>query len=129
MKEETDIIILDFHAATTAEKYSMFFHVDGALTAVIGTHSKALSADASVFPKGTGIICDTGRTGSSTGVGGLAPNVEIEQFLTQIPDRSKEWWNDLEIQGAIIKINDEGKTESIKEIRYPIKEVPDDRAG
>lgn len=123
LKEETDIIILDFHAATTAEKYSMFFHVDGALTAVFGSHSKALSADASVFPKGTGIICDTGRTGSSTGVGGLAPDIEIEQLLTQIPERSKEWWNDLEIQGAILEINDEGKTESMKEIRYPIEEA------
>jgi 2',3'-cyclic-nucleotide 2'-phosphodiesterase len=129
LKDETDIIVLDFHASTTAEKYSMFFHVDGSLNAVIGTHTKALTSDAAVFPNGTGVICDTGRTGSSTGVGGLAPDIEIEQFLTQIPERSKEWWNDLEIQGAVITISDDNKTESIKEIRYPITGVPDDRNG
>ncbi len=126
LKDETDLIILDFHAATTAEKYSMFYHVDGSLAAVTGTHSRALTADASVFPKGTAVICDTGRTGSSTGVGGLAPDVEIQQFLSQIPERSKEWWNDLEIQGAVIAIDDQGKAESIEEIRYPITEKPND---
>ncbi len=127
IKDETDIIILDFHAATTAEKYSMFFHVDGRISAVAGTHSKALTSDAAVFPHGTGIICDTGRTGSSTGVGGLDPSVEITKFLTQVPERSKEWWNDLEIQGVIYDIDSEGKTENIEVLRYPIKEVPDDR--
>lgn len=126
VKDEADIIILDFHASTTAEKYSMFFHVDGSLNAVLGSHSKAISSDASVFPKGTAVICDTGRTGSSTGVGGLAPDIEIQQFLSQIPERSKEWWNDLELQGAIVEIDDDNKTKSIKEIRYPVTEAPND---
>lgn len=129
IKEETNIIILDFHAATTAEKYSMFFHIDGRISAAVGTHSKALTADARIFPKGTGIICDTGRTGSSAGVGGFDPSVEIDKFLTQIPERSEEWWKNLEIQGVMIDINDTGKTEKIKTIRFPVKEVPDDRTG
>jgi len=129
IKNETNTMILDFHAATTAEKYAMFFHVDGSISAVAGSHTKALTSDARIFPGGTGIICDTGRTGSSIGVGGLDPTIEIKKFLTQIPERSGEWWNKLEIQGIKFNINDSGKTEAVKIIRYPIKEVPDDRKG
>ncbi len=129
IRSETDAVILDFHAATTAEKYSMFLHLDGRISAVVGTHSKALTSDSSVLPGGTGIICDTGRTGSAEGVGGLDPEIEIDKFLLQIPERSKEYWNSLEIQGVIIDIDNEGRTESIKALRYKIEEVPDDRAG
>ncbi len=126
IKEETSCIVLDFHAATTAEKYSMFFHLDGMISAVAGTHSKALTADARILPGGTGIICDTGRTGSSGGVGGLDPAVEIKKFITQIPERSGEWWKNLEIQGVIVDINDTGKTEKIKTVRFPVHEEPND---
>ena len=42
---ETNAIILDFHAVTTAEKATMFAMADGKLSAVIGTHTKALTAD------------------------------------------------------------------------------------
>ncbi len=48
----TPWIIVQFHAATTAEKRAMFFHADGRVSAVVGTHNKALTADAEVFPKG-----------------------------------------------------------------------------
>ncbi|MGC9313891.1 MAG: TIGR00282 family metallophosphoesterase, partial [Sediminispirochaetaceae bacterium] len=63
VKEETNLIILDFHASTTAEKYSMFHHADGLVSAVIGSHTKVLTADEHIKEKGTAVICDTGRTG------------------------------------------------------------------
>ncbi len=50
LKKETDIIILDFHAATTAEKKTMFYHADGKVSAVIGTHTKVMSADEKCSP-------------------------------------------------------------------------------
>ena len=117
LKKETDIIILDFHAATTAEKKTMFYHADGKLSAVIGTHTKVMSADEKVLPGGTAVICDTGRTGSINSVGGLDPEVEIRKFLTQVPERSKDYWQNLELQGVILDIDPEtGKAESIKRI-------------
>ena len=120
VKQETPIIIVDFHATTTAEKYSMFHHADGLVTAVIGSHTKVLTADEDIFDKGTGVICDTGRTGSFMSVGGLDPETEIHQLITQIPERSKEYWEDLELQGVILDVSDEGKTEHIERLRYPI---------
>ena len=49
IKQETNIIVLDFHASTTAEKTTMFYFMDGKVSAVIGTHFKVLTADEAIF--------------------------------------------------------------------------------
>jgi len=121
VREETPLIVVDFHASTTAEKYSMFHHADGLVSAVIGSHTKVLSADEHIKPKGTAVICDSGRTGSFLSVGGLDPSIEIQQFLTQIPERSNEYWKSLELQGVIIDINNDGKAEHIERVKYPVQ--------
>jgi len=120
VREETPVIILDFHASTTAEKYSMFHHADGSLSAILGSHTKVLSADEHIKPKGTAVICDTGRTGSFMSVGGLDPKIEIDKFLTQIPERSADSWNSLELQGVLVDINDDGTAEKIERIKHPV---------
>ena len=60
---ETNAIVLDFHAVTTAEKATMFAMADGKLSAVIGTHTKALTADDRVLAGGTAVITDAGQDG------------------------------------------------------------------
>jgi hypothetical protein len=127
LKTETPVIVLEFHAATTAEKYTMFHHADGMVSAVAGSHSKVQSADEMIMPRGTGIICDTGRTGSQISVGGLDPKIEIDKFLLQIPERSRECWDGLELQGVLFDIDDQGKTTAVERIKVPCEEVPDDR--
>lgn len=119
--EITPYVIVQFHASTTAEKNSMFFHVDGTVSAVIGTHAKAITSDAQIFPKGSAVITDNGRCGSLGGVGGLDPEVEIRKFLTQVPERSNEYWENLELQGVLLELDDSGKASSIEMIRLPIE--------
>lgn len=124
IRETTPCILVDFHATTTAEKYSLFFHADGMVSGVVGSHMKVLTADARLLPKGTAVICGAGRTGSLNSVGGLDPEIEIRKFLTQIPERSKDTWDSLELQGVVIEIEETGKARSIEAIRVPCKEVP-----
>lgn len=128
IKQETNIVILDFHATTTAEKYAMFYLADGKVSAVIGTHTRALTADEDILPGGTGIICDSGRTGSLNSVGGMDPEVEVQKFLTQIPERSKDAWSDLELQGVLLDIDDSGKTTAIERLRVKCTEKPENRS-
>ena len=127
IKDETPIIILDFHAATTAEKYTMFHLADGMVSAIAGTHTKALTADEAIMPKGTGVIADTGRVGSLESVGGLDPEIEIRKFLTQVPERSGDGKLNLEVQGVLFDISEDGRTEKIKRVRVRCDKEYNDR--
>ena len=124
IRHETPIIILDFHALTTAEKSTMFYHADGLVSAVLGSGTRIVTADAEVLPSGTAVISDTGRTGSLNSVSGLDPSIEIQKFLTQIPERSKDAWDNLELQGVVLDIDDDGKATRIEMIRRPCMDVP-----
>ena len=113
--EEIPIII--FHAATTAEKKTMKFYLDGRAAAVIGTHTKVLTADECVTEKGTAYITDIGRVGSFMSAGGFEPEGEIRKLRSQLPIRSMECWNDGVIQGVVVGIDEEsGKAVSIDRI-------------
>ena len=124
IKTETNAVILDFHAVTTAEKATMFAISDGRLSAVVGTHTKAITADDHVMPGGTAVITDAGRTGSLSSVAGLDPEIEIRKLTTLVHEYSKEAWADLELQGVVIEIGDDGKALSIERIRRPCASPP-----
>ncbi len=113
----TPIILMDFHAPTTAEKMSMFYHVDGSISAFVGSHAKVQTADERISDGGTAAITDAGRTGSSGGVGGLDTEIELRKFLTQIHERSKAGWDALELQGVVVDIAAGGKAESIARVK------------
>ena len=120
--EEIPIIV--FHAATTAEKKTMKFYLDGRCAAVIGTHAKVITADEDVTKKGMAYITDIGRVGSFMSAGGFDPETEIKKLKSQLPVRSMECWNDGVIEGAVVRIDEEtGKAVSIERImrHVPIK--------
>ena len=121
---QTNAILLDFHAVTTAEKATMFAIADGKLSAVIGTHTKAFTSDERVLPGGTAVITDAGRTGSLESVAGLDPEIEIRKLTTLVHEYSREAWATLELQGVIIEIGDDGKAVSIERVRQPCAAPP-----
>ena len=123
---ETSTIIVDFHATTTAEKYTMFHHLDGQVSAVLGSHSKVLTSDARLLKGGTAVIAGTGRTGSRLSVGGLDPEIEIRKFLTQIHEPSRICWKNLELQGVLVDTDGGGKAVGIETLRIPCGEADSD---
>lgn len=120
--KDSKALIIDFHALTTAEKYTMFHFADGLATAVIGSGQRVQTADAQVMPKGTAVICDAGRTGSQDSVGGLAPEQEIRRFTHRVPVRSAEAWARLELQGVLIEIDEaSGYVTKFESLRHPVQ--------
>lgn len=120
LKPEAHAICLQFHASTTAEKQTMAYHVNGKISAMVGTHTKVLTSDARVLSGGTAMVTDNGHCGSIAGVGGFDPKIEIERFLTQIPSRSIESWEKLELQGVLVEIDEAGKATGIETIRQSV---------
>jgi metallophosphoesterase (TIGR00282 family) len=83
--EGVDQILVDMHAEATSEKVAMGWHLDGRVTAVVGTHTHVPTADARVLPGGTAYITDVGMTGPRGGVIGVKREQAIESLLTQMP--------------------------------------------
>jgi metallophosphoesterase (TIGR00282 family) len=87
LKSKTPIIIVDIHAETTAEKMAIAHYFDGAVSAVLGTHTHVQTADERILPKKTAFITDAGMAGSLNGMLGMKKEPIIQNFLTQMPTK------------------------------------------
>jgi metallophosphoesterase (TIGR00282 family) len=128
LKEETPVVVLDFHAATTAEKQTMARHAGALVSAVIGSHTKAQTADACVVRGGAAYITDAGRTGSLMSVGGLDPATRIGEYLSGISAWAKDGKDGLELQGCILEIGEDGKALSMESLRIPCPYALEDKS-
>ncbi len=119
LKNETDIIILDFHAEATGEKVAMGYFLDGLVTAVFGTHTHVQTADEKILPKGTAYITDIGMTGPKVSALGMDLEVAIKRFTTSIPERYKIADGECMLNSVLFKIDDESnKVIEILRINY-----------
>ena len=82
IKNDCDIILVDFHAEATSEKISLGFFLDGKVTAVAGTHTHVQTADERILPQGTAYITDLGMTGILDSAIGLEIQSIIEKFIS-----------------------------------------------
>ena len=117
VKQQTPIVLVDFHATTTAEKVAMGIFLDGKASALLGTHVRTLSADAQILPGGTAAITHSGRTGSLHSVGGLDPAIETRKFVNQVHEQSRDAWGLLELQGVVLEVAPDGRARSVTTLR------------
>ncbi len=87
LKAITPVIIVDFHAEATSEKQAMGWHLDGKVSAVVGTHTHVTTADERILPQGTAFITDVGMVGGYNSVIGLRRDQALKRFLTARPQR------------------------------------------
>ncbi|MGD9498263.1 MAG: TIGR00282 family metallophosphoesterase [Armatimonadota bacterium] len=87
MRRETPVIVVDFHAEATSEKQALGRHLDGRVSAVIGTHTHVQTADEGVLAGGTAYITDVGMTGPTDSIIGVQTEPVLKRFLMQIPSR------------------------------------------
>lgn len=106
-REETALVIVDFHAEATSEKIAMAAHLDGLVTAVIGTHTHVPTADARVSRAGTAAITDVGMSGPYDSVIGVQTDIILEQFLVGLPVRHEVARGDVRICGLLVEAEPE----------------------
>ena len=85
-----DAIILDFHGEASSEKMAMGHFVDGKVSVVVGTHTHVPTADAQVFPGGTGYQTDLGMCGDYDSVIGIRKEISVERFVRKMPTARME---------------------------------------
>ncbi len=82
-------VIVDMHAEATSEKAALAWHLDGRVSAVLGTHTHVATADTRILPGGTAFVSDVGMAGPVNSIIGVEPAEVLERFLTQMPKRLK----------------------------------------
>src|SRR6202041_3880340 len=81
------VILVDFHAEATSEKVAMGWHLDGRVTAVLGTHTHVPTADQRILPNGTAYQTDVGMSGPYDSVIGVVREQAMNRFLTGMPGK------------------------------------------
>src|SRR3954453_7438347 len=113
---EADSVLVDFHAEATSEKVAMGWHLDGRVTACVGTHTHIPTADARVLPGGTAYITDVGMTGARGGVIGVRREQAVERFRTMMPIKFETADEDPWLRGVLIEAGDDGRATSIEQL-------------
>ena len=117
IKNEVDIIVVDFHAEATAEKIAMARYLDGEITILFGTHTHVQTSDETILPNGTAYITDIGMTGPINSVIGMDKKASIKRFVTTLPEKYKIADGDCRLNSCLFCINDEnGRIERITRI-------------
>ena len=63
----------------------MGWHLDGRVTAVVGTHTHVQTADERILPKGTAYLTDAGMTGPHDSIIGVQVEPALARFLNGMP--------------------------------------------
>jgi hypothetical protein len=87
LSSDTRVILVDVHAEATAEKRALALHLDGRVSAVVGTHTHVQTADEEILPGGTAFLTDAGMCGPRNGVIGMDAELAVRKMVTQLPAR------------------------------------------
>jgi metallophosphoesterase (TIGR00282 family) len=120
----TRVILVDFHAEATSEKQAMGWHLDGRVSAVIGTHTHVQTADERILPKGTAYLTDAGMTGPHDSIIGTEPALALARFTTGLPTRFEPANGNPRLHGVVLTVDEAtGRATSITRLGYPMDEL------
>ena len=103
---DVKVRLADFHAEVTSEKMAMGWHLDGRVSAVIGTHTHIATADTRVLPGGTAYQTDAGMTGPYDSIIGVEKSIVLRRFFTSLPVRMEAARKDVELHAVIVEVDE-----------------------
>jgi metallophosphoesterase (TIGR00282 family) len=111
------VVVLDFHAEATSDKQLMGRHLDGRVSAVLGTHTHVPTADECILPCGTAFQCDVGMTGPYESILGRRIDRVMETTLTFSPTAFDVATGDVRLSGSIVDVDEAtGRATAIRRI-------------
>lgn len=119
LEGRVDHVLVDMHAEATSEKVGMGWHLDGRVTAVVGTHTHVPTADARVLPGGTAYVTDVGMTGPRGGVIGVKREQALQHLITRMPVRFETASEDPWLNGVLITAQNSMHAASIEQVLEP----------
>jgi hypothetical protein len=106
VRDRARVVLVDFHAEATSEKAAMGWHLDGRVTAVVGTHTHVQTADERILPKGTAYITDLGMTGPHDSIIGIEIEPALGRFRNAMPTRFETATRNPRLNAVLIDADD-----------------------
>jgi 2',3'-cyclic-nucleotide 2'-phosphodiesterase len=120
IQKETKVVFVDFHADATAEKMAMGWHLDGKVTAVIGTHTHVPTADGRILPRGTAFQTDVGMTGPYDSILGMRKEQALRRMMLATPHKYEVASHDVRLCGVFVRADiDTGRAIAFEQIIFP----------
>jgi 2',3'-cyclic-nucleotide 2'-phosphodiesterase len=124
MRQRARVIFVDFHAEATSEKVAMGWHLDGKVTAVVGTHTHVQTADERVLPKGTAYLTDVGMTGPHDSIIGVEVEAALGRFLTALPQKFETATGNPRLNAVVVEADEQtGRATDIERLSYSAEEL------
>src|SRR5476649_1887228 len=124
VRQRARIIFVDFHAEATSEKSAMGWHLDGKVTAVVGTHTHVQTADERILPKGTAFLTDVGMTGPHDSIIGVEVEAALGKFLTALPAKFETATGNPRLNAVIVDADEQtSRATDIERISYSADEL------
>ena len=89
LKDDYDVLVVDFHGEITSEKNAIGHFFDGHATLVVGTHTHIPTNDARILNHGTGYQTDAGMCGDYDSVIGMDKENSLNRFIVNVNSNSK----------------------------------------
>jgi hypothetical protein len=120
LPRDVRVVLVDFHAEATSEKQALAFHLDGRVSAVLGTHTHVPTADERVLAGGTALVTDVGMTGPYDGIIGFRADRVLQRFLLQTPVSLEVAKRDVRLAGAVVDVDEEsGRARKVERLLVP----------
>ncbi len=122
-KKKYKYILVDFHAEATSEKLAMGWHLDGRVSAVVGTHTHVQTHDERILPQGTAYITDVGMVGPRDGILGMERQSVLQKFRTGLPVRFVVDEGKWHFHAVFIELDASGLAKKMETIRIYEEDV------
>ncbi len=116
---EVKVRFVDFHAELTSEKMAMGWHLNGRVSAMVGTHTHIPTADTRILSGGTAYQTDCGMTGPYDSVIGVDKELVLQKFKTSMPVKMEAARTGVELHSVIVEV-DEATGKATKAYRLSI---------
>ncbi len=114
---DVKVRFVDFHAEVTSEKIAMGWHLDGRVSAMVGTHTHVPTADTRILPRGTAYQTDCGMTGPYDSVIGVEKADVVRKFQTSLPVRFEAAHGMAELHAVVVEVEPaSGRALAIKRV-------------
>ncbi len=102
LRENYDLLIIDFHGEITSEKNAIGHFFDGRATLVVGTHTHIPTNDARILKNGTGYLTDAGMCGDYDSVIGMNKHNSLNKFLKKDSVKHYPARGDATLSGVLV---------------------------